>query len=326
VRIDKLGAHLEAYANTLPVVTALRLCNRLGKGASCYIKKLPTELVETIEQFVLDSERERCLAFWSKELKCWKEECAMYDEHLTQQEQEIFCAQFGCTREDCNDEAHMFGGEGGEPHGHACLGRGSCGLVHSLSYEEAVISVHKKLYEQTHEAECSDNRAKFQHKIDDGVLYSYRHLLKTHFGVDFWTTTTRNPALLARVNKIALAYLTLPSYSSQQESEYDFLARNNSESRPLPPGASLSPASLKRFSEALKKLDLETFTRQGEKLSLSRIYNLNVDRQAVVEYDMELRSSRQTMSSEPFKKVGPWPQLIKMARDARTRGMHGQLE
>jgi hypothetical protein len=120
VRIDKLGAHLEAYANTLPVVTALRLCNRLGKGASCYIKKLPIELVETIEQFVLDSERERCLAFWSKELKCWKEECAMYDEHLTQQEQEIFCAQFGCTREDCNDEVHMFGGEGGEPHGHAC--------------------------------------------------------------------------------------------------------------------------------------------------------------------------------------------------------------
>jgi len=274
--------------NTLSVITALRLCNRSGEGADCYIKKLPTELVERIEHFVLESEREKCLTTWSKELVCWRKECTMYDDHLTPQEQEIFCAQHGCMREGCDDEAHIFGGEGGEPRGHACSGRGKCALAHSLSYEESVISTSKKLYEHTFEAECSDNRASFQRKIEDGFLYSHRHLLKTHFGVDFWTTTTRSTPSFDWADKIALAYLTLSG---------DFS----------------SLAVVKRFHDALKKLGLEIFIEYGAKPPLSTMFSRPSNHHELLEEDMEIRALRQTMSSAPVKKAGPWPQLIQMS-------------
>lgn len=145
MRIEKLGAHLEAYVDTLPVITSLRLCHRYGKGANSYIYKLPIELVGIIEQFVVEPEREKHLATWSKEPKCRNKECKMHD-HFTPEEHEVFGAHHGCMRQGCEDEAHT---TFGKPHGHACLGRGRCALAHSASYEEAVISMSQKLYGQT---------------------------------------------------------------------------------------------------------------------------------------------------------------------------------
>jgi hypothetical protein len=305
VRIDKFGAHLEAYTDTLPVITALRLCNRLGKGKNCYISKLPTELINDIERLVLEPERERCLATWSKELKCWKYECKPFG-HFTPEEQEIFCAHYGCVTYGCEDEAHTIGGKGA-PHGHICSGKGTCALAHSLSYEEALISMPKKLSEKAYQHECSDNRMRFLCKIKHGFLYSHRHLLKLHFGVDFWTSTTRSWVH----RPIALAYLTIPSESAQQYAEPNLPARYNSDGRPLQLGGSLSPASHKRFSDALRRLDLELFIRHG-------------DKSTPYEQERDIKLSRQTMSSATVSEAGPWPQLIKMALDADYPDVYGR--
>jgi hypothetical protein len=302
VRIDKLGAHLEAYVETLPVITTLRLCNRFGKGT---ISKLPTELTDAIEHLVLEPERERCLISWSKELKCWKRECNMFEDHFTPEEQEIFCAHHLCMTNGCEDEAHTTGGEK-DPHGHICLGRGTCGLAHSLNYEEALISMPKKLSEETYVHECSDSRMKFQRKVEDGFLYNHRHLLKLHFGVDFWTSTSR--AWVSGWGPVALAYLTIPSDSAQRYPEPNLPAGYNTDGGVLQPGGSLSPASHKRFSDALRRLDFELFIHYGGSYGQER--------------DIEL--SRQTMSSAAVDEAGPWPQLIKMARDDSSPDVFGR--
>jgi hypothetical protein len=304
VRIDKLGAHLEAYVETLPVITALRLCNRFGKGT---ISKLPTELIDAIEHLVRESERERCLVSWSKELKCWKQECNMSEDHFTPEEQKIFRARYRCVTNGCEDEAHTTGGKG-DPHGHICLGRGTCGLAHSLSYEEASISMPKKLSEQTYIHECYDSRMKFLRKVEDGFLYNHRHLLKLHFGVDFWTSTSR--AWVSGWGPVALAYLTIPSDSAQRYPEPNLPARYNSDGRPLQPGGSLSPASHKRFSDALRRLDLELF--------------VNHDKPTSYRQELEIRLSRQAMSSAAVDEAGPWPQLIKMTRDSDAIDVYGR--
>ena len=53
VRPDLLGRSLEAYDKCLPVLTALRLCYRFGKGSNAGITKLPVEIVVAIEHLIL---------------------------------------------------------------------------------------------------------------------------------------------------------------------------------------------------------------------------------------------------------------------------------
>lgn len=66
VRVEQLGAHLEAYIATLPIITTLRLCNRFGTGNNCHINRLPIELVKLIEEYIVRPERNKALLTWSQ--------------------------------------------------------------------------------------------------------------------------------------------------------------------------------------------------------------------------------------------------------------------
>ena len=57
VRPDELGAHLEAYEQSLPRLLTLRLCHRYGQGPDVYITKLPPELLLQVEEFVIAADR-----------------------------------------------------------------------------------------------------------------------------------------------------------------------------------------------------------------------------------------------------------------------------
>lgn len=217
----------------------------------------------------------------------------MHD-HFTPEEHEVFGAHHGCMRQGCEDEAHT---TFGKPHGHACLGRGRCALVHSASYEEAVISMSQKLYGQTYEFECSDNRIRFRHKISGGFLYSHRHLLRTHFGVDLWITTS-HAHFDWLSNKVARAFLTLPCSSSQQDPRSNNPVRRSAHGTPSQRRPTLSPASLKKFSRALKRLGLELFNYPGQ-TSLR------------VQHPLQLETPTVTAAEQP----GSWPQLVKLLRD-----------
>jgi len=85
VKIETLGAHLEAYVNLLPIINTLRVCNRYGKGPKAAVTRLPPELVDAIEQYLITTERLRLLEEWTSLPKCWYEECEPH-EHFTEQE------------------------------------------------------------------------------------------------------------------------------------------------------------------------------------------------------------------------------------------------
>ncbi|KAK5119358.1 hypothetical protein LTR85_007714 [Meristemomyces frigidus] len=79
VRPDVLGAHLEAYGKALPVIHALRLCHRFGKGPAVYITKIPVEIEQAIEELILDNRRTRWDSWswseWRSEFRCFESQC-----------------------------------------------------------------------------------------------------------------------------------------------------------------------------------------------------------------------------------------------------------
>lgn len=84
VDVEVLGAHLEAYADTLPTVNELRLCNRFGKGPHAAIARLPPELVGIIEEYLVSEERNRLFSKWKPDFRCHRLLCAPVD-HVTKE-------------------------------------------------------------------------------------------------------------------------------------------------------------------------------------------------------------------------------------------------
>jgi hypothetical protein len=95
VEFEKLVAGVEAFDKTLPIITALR---------ESRIAKLPEELIEMIEEFVLAPERETRLDVWSKLKRCWEGKCVLEDDHPIPADHEG-CECRGCAREKCKREA-----------------------------------------------------------------------------------------------------------------------------------------------------------------------------------------------------------------------------
>jgi hypothetical protein len=101
VRIEQLGAHLKAYVDTLPTITTLRLCNRLGTGDAYHVNRLAAELVKLIEEHIIELEREDTLKTYSKALRCCEGSCEPLD-HFTQEElYDAYHSYFGCLDGKC---------------------------------------------------------------------------------------------------------------------------------------------------------------------------------------------------------------------------------
>ena len=90
VQVDELGAHLEAYITLQPTLTAVRLCNRFGRGRLAAITKLPIELVSYIESFLVEEERAKHLKTWSSRFKCWKCTCRPTDHQTEKQRRDLY--------------------------------------------------------------------------------------------------------------------------------------------------------------------------------------------------------------------------------------------
>jgi len=82
VPVEDFIPSLTGYVESLNVTTALRLCNRHGRGGDCFVNRLPTELIELIEAHVHVATRRNAFAQWEQQLKCTEGRCACeYDEH-----------------------------------------------------------------------------------------------------------------------------------------------------------------------------------------------------------------------------------------------------
>lgn len=263
VRIEQLGAHLEVYVETLPIITALRLCNRFGRGEACYIQKLPTELVEMIGQFIVEPEREKRLVSWSKQMRCWRRECLLFRDHLTPEQQDAHCKKFGCDNENCEDQTHK-----------------CCDPTYPrprpntiLEYSKADTEMLDDMLELYQAGSlCIDNTADFESRSSLRVLNIHKDLLKSHFGIAIWVAPSFEGFDAHDNDKwTVLAYLTLPGNPWRHEdwpergSGHNRQIKDSGYGMPLRVGAVPSPSSLKRFPDAMKRLDLELFVHHSLK-------------------------------------------------------------
>lgn len=92
VTVDILGAHLEAYVNMQPTLQMIRLCNRFGQG-DCGISRLPIELVEQVEQYLLEQEREKQRFAWAQDMACSEKSCEILDHFSPDEVHEIYHQQ-----------------------------------------------------------------------------------------------------------------------------------------------------------------------------------------------------------------------------------------
>jgi hypothetical protein len=232
---------VEVYDDTLPVITALRLCNRFGKGSDCYIQKLPTELVEAIEQYIVEPEREKCLAVWSRDLKCYSKECNFIDDHLSPEEQDVHNWHLGLSKQPARFDKRP------------------------SDLKAALKLVMKKSSDYQDGALCSYIRQEFKSKLYVGLESTN---LRANFGVDTFITA----ACFGGDQWTGLAYLTLPINPWILEEEWpemdedlNSVTNDSGYGVPLHVGDPPSPASLKRFPRALKGLDLEVFVHHSQK-------------------------------------------------------------
>lgn len=103
VDVVTFGAHLETYVKLLPSFTALRLCNRFGKGPEVSITKLPVEMIAAIEELLTQTARAEVLAEWELDFKCFESRCEPVA-HLTSDD---FARHYDISQEsvdECDEE------------------------------------------------------------------------------------------------------------------------------------------------------------------------------------------------------------------------------
>jgi hypothetical protein len=79
VDIVKLGASLEAYLTLKPRITALRLCNKLGRGPDVFVNSLPLELINMIIAYLLVPEQRCQEVKWRTIQSCSENRCIPSD-------------------------------------------------------------------------------------------------------------------------------------------------------------------------------------------------------------------------------------------------------
>jgi hypothetical protein len=76
ISVEDFIPSLTGYVQSQPIITALRLCNRYGKGPACFVNRLPTELIELIESHIHVAIRQSAFAEWEQQKKCTEGSCA----------------------------------------------------------------------------------------------------------------------------------------------------------------------------------------------------------------------------------------------------------
>ena len=181
VNVAQLGAHLQAYLQTLPAMNALRACNRFGQGPQCHIRKLPVELVQTIANYYILPIREEKLKYWKADLNCYEDNCELLDHY---------------TRDELLDEYYAF-----------CM-ESDCHCTSEPDDEEleAFASDAELMPDDAHE----HRRAKWESDLEHFLLKD-RPVFRKHFGLDLWLsgvclgTSWREDA-----TNTTVAYLILP--------------------------------------------------------------------------------------------------------------------
>ncbi|KAK5136845.1 hypothetical protein LTR08_001767 [Meristemomyces frigidus] len=205
VRPDVLGAHLEAYEKALPIINALRLCHRFGQGPDAHITRIPVELEQAIEEFVLDARR-TCWHSWSEpdwksEFSCFESTCepnghcdqmsGILDGAYDTLEACESCAEHGvwqavcdkrCTKESTNTCDVCKSDPESKQCERACLARYDEIVNESVQESDLCFEAHE------------ENKSRWERRIQQGVkdpFEKYDKILRVHFGLEVFFANTR---------------------------------------------------------------------------------------------------------------------------------------
>lgn len=78
VSMSELGASIEAYSDTIPQVTTLRLCHRFGRTS---LSRLPQEIIEHVADEIRRMAYDNTAPGWNKDFKCFQNRCAPEDHY-----------------------------------------------------------------------------------------------------------------------------------------------------------------------------------------------------------------------------------------------------
>ncbi|EME84395.1 uncharacterized protein MYCFIDRAFT_195457 [Pseudocercospora fijiensis CIRAD86] len=270
VDIATLGGHLEAYEKLQSTIATLRLCNRFGQGNKATIAKLPVELVQNVENFLLEAERLKLKKQWVRDLTCWEQQCRP-TEHMSREEiLECYNEWRGSiTPGSWEDEC-------------VC----ECGDVHALDeFPESELDTINEILEGYYDGSwhrdqwCDEHEARIESwfrrtgeptQKSRGTFDRLSSILSKHFGLETWITHVHEhgePVFPSPNNLHSTkAYLRLPAKSSVRYDQRQDYTRCHMEpfrvktefglagALSLPPEP--EPRSLARFAHACKVLRL----------------------------------------------------------------------
>ncbi|KAI6794798.1 hypothetical protein KC363_g8421 [Hortaea werneckii] len=102
VKVEVLGAHLEAYINLQPIINTLRMCHRFGKGDNVAVTRLPVELLSEVEEYLVARERRKTRKAWNADFRCFQLKCQKRD-HFSEPELNDM-AYWHCENSEDEDE------------------------------------------------------------------------------------------------------------------------------------------------------------------------------------------------------------------------------
>lgn len=263
VKVEQLGAHLEAYVNLQPTLTTLRLCNRFGYGEKVFITRLPVELVKNIEDCLMSEEREKTRKEWAADLRCFEHRCEPKD-HLSPDDWEV-------AREEIRDRDPYFNKD----------------WYGKERTEDERVNAYMRDVEWEYDHEHYGKRSEWQARVgveasqdrdrDRGVLGHYAPLVHAHFRLQTWTAHVR----IAKSDdcwadgdfdaaETTVAYLKMPTTHSFRDQwrigSYEYESGGMMEcGYGIPVNAPAPPTKKEQasFKRAMKVLGLEPYTHSS---------------------------------------------------------------
>lgn len=256
-----LGAHLEAYVNLQPTISTLRLCNRYGSGPKAFITKLPIELLATVEELLMETEKASLRSEWLADFNCSRLACRIED-HITQDALHDLKEQIlsGALDDDFDND-----GDSTSDPDHLDL--------HVFSY----MLENDETWSGEHQKRCRrwTKRVGTKKSNNQSFFAKSRDLVRQHLGLEIWTSFLRiGNSPVGRFNYLwsevdgpsetVLAWLKLPRTRSLSKSyslhETEYSANKweveDCASIPISPPP-LSKSATARFKKAMKVLDLK---------------------------------------------------------------------
>ena len=103
VKVDQLGARIEAYVASKATISTFRVCVKYGNVPGAFVGRLPVEVVDIIAMLLREPFFDETLQKWEKDIRCCEYRCKP-EEHFTQHE---LIKMIDCSCYPSDDEAEM---------------------------------------------------------------------------------------------------------------------------------------------------------------------------------------------------------------------------